>query len=228
MVNDLKRLLVVQLGHTFDFPKLDIVSTLEGVAFVLVDSDETLLVLSNAGDNELLAWLSIHVVDLVVVTIVKEDVASGSESLCKDEANALSAAGLVESEVLFLGEEVLCQADNVVVEVVCVLKLVDDRHLDVWVEFSELITRCFSARSLVNIAFPQVEVRTEVTDASHCWVVDIHRLWASKDQVLGSLDTESSHTDDEHLHLDKLAHSLDSESSDLSGVEIVIDLHVFC
>jgi hypothetical protein len=128
------------------------------MALILVNGDETLLILGDAGDNELLAWLSIQVGNLMVVSVVKEDIASGSESLGEDESDALGAASLIESEVFLLAEEVLSQADNVVVEVVCIVKLLDDGDLDVWVEFSELPERCFSARSLFDITFSQVKV----------------------------------------------------------------------
>jgi len=98
----------------------------------------------------------------------------------------------------------------------------------VWVELRELSNRSLSSGGVAYISLADVEVGSTVCDGDLSGIVDVDLLGTSKDQVLGSLYTETTHTNNENLHLDQLAHSFQTKGTDLSRVKVGIDFHFWC
>ena len=77
-VEDLNRLSIIQFSHTFDFSKHDMISVLVRMPLIFVYCHSWFLVLSDAGDDELLSLFSICIEDRVV-SVVYEGVDHRSE-----------------------------------------------------------------------------------------------------------------------------------------------------
>lgn len=83
--------MIVELGHAFNLSELDIVSVLEGVALIFVHCNNSLLILGNVRDNELLCLFSVRVVHLEFGTVVEEDVTACAESLSENHATIVTS-----------------------------------------------------------------------------------------------------------------------------------------
>ena len=183
--------------------------------------------LLNAADNKLLGLLAVLVRDYELWTVVEEGVSSDSERLSENEAHPVSTADFIDGLYPRSGPEHLSDDNHVVVGDDLIGELSEHSGLDVRVEGTKLTERSFSPGGVANVGLTDVEVGSHVAHRDLSGVIDGHRLGTSKAQVLRCFDTETSHTDDEDLHLDELAHSFDTEGSDLSRVEIGIDFNFF-
>ena len=125
------------------------------------------------------------------------------------------------------GPEHLSDNNHVVVRDNLIGELGKHRSLDIGVEGAQLANSCLSSSSVANVSLTDVEVCSHVVDCDLSWIIDCYRLGTSKAQVLRDFDTETTHTNNEDLHLDELAHCLETKGSDLSRVEIGIDFHFF-
>jgi len=106
-------------------------------------------------------------------------------------------------------------------------KAVNHINFDVGIQLFQLAQRSLRSRILSDVAFSDVEVRAHVLYSARRRVVNVNWGWASKDKVLCSFDTETSHTDDQSLKLNKFAHSLEAKCSDLAWVKIRVNLDSF-
>ena len=91
----------VDLGHPPDFSEGDGIAVVESVLLLLVQADESALLLGDSGDVHGLSLFACGVEDAVRLSEVDEGVAVESEVTREDEPVALGVYGLVE------GHEVL-------------------------------------------------------------------------------------------------------------------------
>jgi len=66
------------------------------------------------------------------------------------------------------------------------------------------------------MAHLSVKVGSKIVDFGDLWIIKHDTLWTSENEIFGALNTETSESDDGDLHLDELAHSFKSESTNLS------------
>ena len=77
---DLDWLPIVDFFHAFDFNKLDMITFLVRVSFILVDSDRCFLFIGYRSYNKGFCLFSVCVRDQVLITVVKEGVTSCTQS----------------------------------------------------------------------------------------------------------------------------------------------------
>lgn len=92
---DLNWVDVVHFSHALNFDEFDKVSILIRVSLVFVHIDDSVLLLSDVGDNERLGLLSVVVSDDKIRSIVQEDIASSSQSLTKNETCLVVSKGSI-------------------------------------------------------------------------------------------------------------------------------------
>jgi len=214
--------------QTLNFREFNIITFLVTVSLVLVHSNNSWVSVGDMSNNERLALLTISIVDHEFITVIKEGVAASTKSLTSDETNSVISAEFVNSnEVIHTTVETISIDDNIVLEVLFHREGSEEVNLDVWVELSELTNAGLSSGNLADVFFLEVEVAREIFNSSDSRIIDIEGTRSSKDKVLSSLNTKTTHTNDKNSHLDELAHSLHTEGSDLSGVKVGIDFHFF-
>lgn len=135
--SDLNRLSSVDLGHTLDLIELHVVTLLVAVALILVDGDHGLLLVGNRYDHELLAVLTISVVDSMLGAIVNEGIAEETKGLAQDEANVLFVAESVGIDNVLEVSQVLSVAHNVVVSVILKSQGLEGLHSYIGVELGK-------------------------------------------------------------------------------------------
>jgi len=212
--------------QTFNFSKFDIVTFLVTVSLILMHSNNSGVGARDVSNNEGFALLTISIINHKLITIIKEGVADGTKGLRCDETNSIVSAKFVDcNHVIHTTIEAISVNNNIVLEMLLHGKLSEEVDLDVWVELSKLTNTGFSSGNLTNMLLLEIEIAREILNSSHSRVEDIKSTRSSQDKVLSSLNTETSHTNDEDSHLDELAHSLHTEGTNLSGVKVSIDFY---
>jgi len=197
------------------------------VALVFVYVNRWVFSLFDAADDELVTRLTILVIDRESAAVVQEGVSSGAHCLSQNEANFILATNLINLCEAASAPEVLCDADEMEIFDVVVGELGNSADLNVGIELAKLLLAGLSPCSIANVLLCDVEVAAQVTNLHLSRIVKRDRFGASKDKILCDFDTETAHTDNENLHLDKLAHGLETKRADLTRVEISINLNFF-
>ena len=89
------------------------------------------------------------------------------------------------------------------------------RHVRERVELRELLETHVGA-SLANVALLEPVVGAKVGDLHRLVVGDRHRTRAQESNVLGHLDTDTTHTDHQHVETRETLHGLDTDRADLA------------
>jgi hypothetical protein len=181
-------LLVIDLGHTFNFSEDNPVSIFETVSLVIIDSDNTLFSLGDRGDDG----------GQTVLTIVIENGVAWSEI---DESPTVKTqtTGPDESDWLFLGSAELIDLDQEIsigaVSEDNDVKSTDEvsgnftlvvGNLNIWVQFLKLANRGSSSSSASDISISSVEIASEIWSGDSSGVMDSDGFWTGQNQVLGS------------------------------------------
>ena len=227
---NLGRSQLVDLGHALDFSQHNVVALLIRVALVLVNLNSSFFALLDEGHDELSGVLTVVIRDGMLLTVVEESDTESTGSGVEDIAGVVLSAELVETVRIaeLAVEQDLGLADDVRRGISgSGLELIERQrgNLNVGVELAELLDTSVGSADLADVLLLKVEVGTEVLNFHHIGVTDLHGSGTGEDQVLGDLTTETSAADNDNVHFDELAHGLETEGSDLSRVEVGIDLH---
>ena len=215
---------IIELSHAFNLCKLDKITVLVRVSLVLVDVHRWILTLLNAADNELFRCFSILVCHEEFSAVVQEGITGQTHVLGENEANFVLSAEIVDLHKSITVPEELSDANNIKLVNHVIAELVCDLDIHMRVKLLKLAYRCLSSCLVANIALTDVEVGTHVRDAHLSWVIDRDRVGSGEDQILCDFNSEATHTNNENFHLDELAHRFEAESTNLSRVEIGVDL----
>lgn len=91
----------VDLGHALDFSEGDCISIIESVLLLLVQTDESAFLLSDASDVHSLALFASSVKDAVGLSKIDKGVSVESEVTCEDESVPLCMYSFVECNEVF-------------------------------------------------------------------------------------------------------------------------------
>lgn len=192
---------VIQFYHAFHFHELHIVAILVRVSFVFVDMHDWVFTLFNAANDELLRGLTVLVCDFKFWAIVEECITSQSQVLRENEADSVLSAQFIDFYHSICVPEELGDYDDIIVGYHLVGEFSQHARLNMWVQFTKLRNGSLSSGFVANVAFTNVKVCTAVRNARCCWVVNLYDLWSRQDQILRDFDSETSHANNEDLHL---------------------------
>lgn len=93
--------LPVDLGHPLDLSESDGVAVVQAVLLLLVEADQALFLLGDAGNVDGLGLLASGIEDAMGLSEIDEGIAVESEVAGQDEASILGVDGLVQPDQIF-------------------------------------------------------------------------------------------------------------------------------